>query len=157
MKRRELASWIGLATLAVAMLAVCGVVGWSLLPRERRLSLGPQTSFPTDQPKFLALDPSIYIFVVNLDGELVAWNAVAPTEGGYHYKWVPTNHRFEDPASGDKWCLDGTVVDQRFTPARTLDQYRLEVDQAGNVWLYPNQKILGTPAADAEPAACPNP
>jgi hypothetical protein len=155
LNRRELAGWIGLATLAIAVMAACAVVGWSLLPRERRLALGAQSLFPVDRPETRAVDPGIHVFVVNLRGQLFAWDMNAPVEKGTRcfYKWVPTNHRFEDPCSGDKWCLDGTVADDRNGPARTLDSYRLTVDANGIVWLYPDQLILGTPA----PANTPGP
>jgi hypothetical protein len=150
MKRRELAGWIGLATLGVALLALCAVVGWSLLPRERLLPLGLESSFPLDQPQPRALERGIRVFVVNLNGQLIAWDAQAPVSRGTRcfYKWVPTNHRFEDPCSGSKWCLDGTVADDRYGPVRTLDQFRLTVDRAGNVWLDPDKKLLGTPAVE---------
>jgi hypothetical protein len=153
MKKRELAGWIGLAALGVFLIALCAVVGWSLMPRERRLPLGSQVEFPVDEPQARALDPGIYVFIVNLRGELIAWDANAPVTKGIRclYKWVPTNHDFEDPCSGNKWCLDGTVADVRYGPVRTLDHYRLEVDSNGNVSLYPDRKILGTPAPENTP------
>ena len=145
MKKRELASWVGLAALGVFLIAVCGVVGWAIMPRERRLLLGAQAEFAVDKPQARALDPGIHLFVVNLRGQVIAWDAKAPVTKGTrcNYKWVPTNNRFEDPCSGSKWCLDGTVADDRYGPVRTLDQYRIKVDGSGNVWLYPGQKIQG--------------
>ena len=153
MRKRELASWVGLAALGVFLIALCAVVGWSILPRERRLPLGTQAEFPVDKPQARALDPGIHVFVVNLHGQLIAWDSKAPVTKGTrcNYKWVPTNHRFEDPCSGNKWCLDGTVADDRYGPVRTLDQYRVEVDSNGNVWLHPDQIVLGTPAPENTP------
>ena len=155
MKKRELAAWVGIAALGVFVLTVCGVVGWALVPRERRLSLGPRSSFPIDRPEYRALDTQVHVFVVNLHGELIAWDASAAVDRPCSLiKWVPANHRFEDPCTAGKWCLDGTVADSRIAPGsaiRRLDRYRLEVDEAGNVWLYPDQKTLGTPVATATP------
>ena len=53
MKRRELAGWIGLATLGVAMIALCAVVGWPLVPRERRLPLGTPAPENTPAPRIV--------------------------------------------------------------------------------------------------------
>src|SRR5258707_4782201 len=98
MKKRELARWVGLAALGVFLVALCGFVGWSLLPRERLLPLGPQSGFPTDRPEYRALDPGIYIFVVNLRGELFAWDANAPVDQPFsRISWGPTTFRVDDP------------------------------------------------------------
>src|SRR5258707_13830824 len=103
MKKRELARWVGLAALGVFLVALCGFVGWSLLPRERLLPLGPQSGFPTDRPEYRALDPGIYIFVVNLRGELFAWDSNAPVaQPSSCIRRVPTNFRFEDPPTAGK-------------------------------------------------------
>ena len=157
MKRREFLSCLGLGVLAATIIAFCVVVFYAVLPRETRLPLGPQTAFLPDQPVHLALDSRTDVFVVNLDGQLIAWDANSPVTGftRCYYKWVPTNHRFEDPCSGDKWCLDGAVADNRITPARTLDRYKLDVDGDGSVWLHPDQIISGTPFPDTVSRQCP--
>jgi hypothetical protein len=152
-KRRELAAWVGLAALGVFLMALCAVVGWSMLPREQLLPLGPQTNFPIDEPEYRAVDTQIHIFVINLHGELIAWDASAAVDQPCSLiKWVPTNNRFEDPCTAGKWCLDGAVADSWISPGsaiRTLDRFRLEVDRDGNVWLNPDQKIQGQPVPTA--------
>jgi hypothetical protein len=58
-------------------------------------------------------------------------------------RWVPINNRFEDPCSGNKWCLDGTIADNRNGAERMLDRYRVDMD--GTVWLRPEQLATGMP------------
>ena len=149
MKTRELAGWMWIAALCGTMTAIGAAVFWAAIPRERVIPLGYKSDFPIGQPVYRALDPDIVIYLVNLDGQLIAWDGHPPlAQPCSLIKWVPTTNRFEDPCSGDKWCLDGTIADSRYAVARTLDRYLLEVDHNNRVWLHTSQKIRGTSGPD---------
>ena len=150
--RRERLAYVFLAALAASALLICAGLGWAAVPRERRVRLGTVEEFPEGKPAHFALAEYPPVYGVRLAGTPVAWDARAPVEGRStrcRFVWVPTNNRFEDPCSGNKWCLDGTIADNRYGPSRTLDRYALIVDPDGQVWLRPDRVVLGSPQPGA--------
>ena len=144
---RTVLPWFWLSVALAAAVLICAALVWAAVPRQPRLALGPLRDLPTHQPEYRPLADNVAVYAVNLDGTPVAWDARAPVTGNRcRYRWVPTNNRFEDPCSGNKWCLDGTVADDRYGPVRTLDRYEVEVDRDGQVWLRPGRQATGTPA-----------
>ena len=144
-KGREIIGWIGLVTVCLTALVMCAALTWAAIPRERGLELGSVSDLPTGQPEHRALAIGT-IYLVNLNGTPIAWEARAPVEGTRCIiRWVPTTTRFEDPCSGNKWCLDGTMADNTYGADRTLDRYVLEVDADGTVWLQPLKQATGVP------------
>lgn len=135
-----------LATLAVAACAVCAVSVWFALPREPVIYLGQLEDFPPNQPVHRVLDADLAVYVVNLEGQLIAWDTQpALPRVCSRIKWITASNRFEDPCSGAKWCLDGTIADTRFVDVRSLDRYALEVTGDGAVYLHRFEKIAGSP------------
>jgi hypothetical protein len=146
---RESIGYLWLGTIGLTICLGFGLLVWFAQPQEPVILLGRLNDFQPNQPTYQALSTELAVYVVNLDGQLLAWDAwPALPKRCSQMAWVPFNHRFEDPCSGAKWCLDGTIADPRFDQVRSLDHYKVEITNAGEVWLYPAQKIEGTPWPD---------
>ncbi|MBF8283697.1 MAG: putative Quinol-cytochrome c reductase, iron-sulfur subunit (Rieske iron-sulfur protein) [Anaerolineales bacterium] len=113
----------------LAIIALAGVVVWATLPQPQIFDLGPIDSFRTDGPTrhliTLRDGKTIPLWSVR-DGEtwIVFDGYAGPCR--YQYRWVPTNHRFEDPCSGYKWAINGILLTYLPNPgkaARDLDRY----------------------------------
>jgi|DewCreStandDraft_5_1066085.scaffolds.fasta_scaffold00322_28 hypothetical protein len=148
MNRQEALACSCLAGMILALCALVAVSLWFALPREEVFSLGRVTDFPPGAPQYRVLRSDLAVYVVNLNGQLLAWDAQATAQYPYscRIKWVALNNRFEDPCSGAKWCADGALADLRFAGyARSLDLYPLEITVEGEVLLHPFRKVPGTP------------
>jgi hypothetical protein len=142
----------------VATFGFCAALTWAAIPREPAFDLGPAADFPLGQPARRAVTNGVEVYLVSMNGTPTAWDARAPLAGTRClYRWVPTNTRFEDPCSGNKWCLDGTIADDRAGAERTLDAYVLTVDDHGHVWLRPGRLATGTPMPDPPQSTARNP
>lgn len=148
MGRKEGMACSCLASIGLAVCVLAAFSLWFALPREEVFLLGRVADFPPGAPHYRALQPTLAVYVVNLDGQLLAWDAQATAQYPYscRIKWVALNNRFEDPCSGAKWCADGALADLRFAASATsLNLYPLEITGEGEVWLHPFRKVEGTP------------
>jgi hypothetical protein len=142
---RESLGCLWLATIGLTVCLGFGLFVWFVQPQEPVILLGQLNDFQPNQPVYQALSTDLAVYVVNLDGQLLAWDAwPALPKRCSRIEWVPFNHRFEDPCSAGKWCLDDTIADPRLDQVRSLDRYEVKITNAGEVWLYPVQKIEGT-------------
>lgn len=152
---REWLSCNFLAALAVAAGLLCAGAFWFALPREAAIRLGHISDFAPGPPHYRALRSDLAVFLVNRNGQLIAWDARPRVAGMCRIRWVGINNRFEDPCTGAKWCIDGSIADDRFGARQTLGQYTLEIEEGGEVFLHPSQKISGRPVSNAGGRARP--
>jgi hypothetical protein len=146
MNRNEGLAYSCLAGIGLALCALAAFSMWFALPREPVYILGHVGDFPPGEPQLRGLRPDLAVYVVNLDGRLLAWDAKPPLpQPCARIRWVEYSNRFEDPCSGAKWCADGSWADPRFTYARSLDLYPLEITDGGDVLLHAFRKIEGIP------------
>lgn len=96
------------------------------------------------EPMLRDVDSDLAVYLVQIDGEIRAWDASSPISR-CTFVWVAINRRFEDPCSGAKWCIDGTIVDRRHKDATTLRSYETELNSVGEILVYPLKRIAGDP------------
>jgi len=137
MNRREAALWVFLAGALMALLGLIVMVAIFANPQPPVVELGLLADFQAGAPPTPVVAGNRQLFVVNLDGELIVFDA-HDTHSKIHclIKWVPSNGRFEDPCGGSKFEIDGTWIEG---PApRGLDRYPVAIDSAGavtvNLW-----------------------
>lgn len=149
--RSRLTCLWGLGLLA-ALAAAAAVALFFALPREPVYRLGRLEAFLGGPPRYLALEPDLSVYVVDLGGRLVVWDAKAPVQGPRCIvRWVPFHHRFEDPCTGGKWCLDGRIADPTLPGIRELDALEVRVTENGEVRLYPWRRTPGPPLEETTP------
>lgn len=95
-------------------------------------------------PILRTVDRDIKVYLVRFDSALRAWDTSAPLSG-CRFVWEAFKRRFEDPCSGAKWCINGTIADLRFKDTTTLRGYEIELTAEGQVRVYPLKPIAGTP------------
>lgn len=110
--RREFLYALWAAAFLTLMVGVIAVSYLYLRPHTEPVSVGNVADLEADDPLFSAVDADRAVYVVQLDGEIKAWDASSPVSG-CRFSWVAFNHRFEEPCSGAKWCIDGTIADRR--------------------------------------------
>lgn len=121
LNRRELSAYIFLVALLIGAIGLGATLFWFSTPQTEYLSIGRLEDFPpSDSPYPISVD-DFHAFVVNTGLELIVFDAQTPHIVGVRLKWVPSNHRFEDPATGSKFSLYGEWIDG---PAmRNMDRY----------------------------------
>ncbi len=132
------------ATFIALIVSVAAVSYWYLRPHEEPVPVANDTDVETRVPLFRAIDDDLAIYIVRFDGELRAWDAASPVSN-CRFSWVAINRRFEDPCSGAKWCIDGTIADRRFKDATSLQSYEIDVHSNGQILVYPLRAIAGEP------------
>ena len=104
--------------------------------------VGALADFPPSEHPYSVTAGDKRLWLVNFDGELLAFNPRLVTFQGRRrcdVVWVPTNRRFEDPCSGAKLGLDGRWLDpsvavQAADEPHHLERYRVEVRE-GEIWI----------------------
>ncbi len=134
------------AAFIALIVSVAAVSYWYLRPHEEPVSVANVTDLEASDPLFRAIDADIAVYIVQFDGELRAWDAVSPVSK-CRFSWVDINRRFEDPCSGAKWCIDGTIADRRFRNATSLQSYEIDIHSNGQIVVYPLKVIAGEPLA----------
>ncbi len=130
------------AAFIALIIGAAAVSYWYLRPHEEPVPVANVTDLETRVPLFRAIDDDLAIYIVRFDGELRAWDAVSPVSK-CRFSWVVINHRFEDPCSGAKWCVDGTIADRRFRDATSLQSYEIDVRSNGQILVDPLKIIAG--------------
>jgi cytochrome b6-f complex iron-sulfur subunit len=127
--RREFLYYMGGASLALASTGVCAGLRW-FTSVQLRYPGDNSARFPLDVDTVLQkTDHPIWqsrsrIWLVNTEKGLLALNAKCVLHGVL-VKWVPANYRFECPACGSHYTLQGAFIDG---PARRgLDRFVVEV------------------------------
>jgi hypothetical protein len=134
--------WAG--SLVILILAVSGVSYWYSRPRLRPVSVANIEDLEISVPALRAVNRDVDVYLVRFDNDLRAWDAFSPLSG-CRFVWVAFNRRFEDPCSGAKWCIDGTIADLRFKDATTLRGYDTDLTPEGQIRVYPLKSIAGEP------------
>src|SRR5574341_1979576 len=153
--RREFAYYIFGAASCLMLLLLAGIVLWAALPKPQVFDLGPLESFRSDGPtrKLITLNDgsTLPLWVVHAEEKWSAFRGRIRTGSAWNceYKWVPTNHRFEDPCSGFKWALSGELLTyfDNLPPdwlvgLHDLDQYSTTI-QGGHLTVDANKIIHG--------------
>ena len=164
LSRREALNYALGASIALALAGSCGGLVWFLQQIPKKNVLGGVFTLnladvPVPQPEPVAFSEGL-CWLVNFDGGLLALDAHC-TFDQQLVKWAHVNQRFECPACGSKFRLDGSWIE--YAAPRDLDRYVLEVrtssraqttpssgapvsiDGAKEILLYTNSKILGKP------------
>ncbi|MEK9138959.1 MAG: hypothetical protein AAB393_17710 [Bacteroidota bacterium] len=146
--RREYLYALWGSALVVLIGAVIGASYWYAQPRSRPISVANIEDVAVSIPVLRAVNRDVDVYLVRFDNEFRAWDAFSPTSG-CRFIWVAFNRRFEDPCSGAKWCIDGTIADLRFKGATTLRGYETELPSDGQIRVYPLKSIAGVPLSPA--------
>jgi hypothetical protein len=155
--RREVTFYFLFASLLLLAVALVGIVFWAVTPPRNERPVGTLADFPpSDQPYYVGVGIT-GVWLVNVNGELLALNPQLGTFGGRmrcNVHWILTNNRFEDPCSGAKLRLDGIWLEPStsFQPThdpKGLERYKVEV-RNGEVWIdlavvTPGPAITGAP------------
>jgi len=128
--RREFLFYVGGASLALLAAGGCGLLARFLNPPLRGEKDGIFLLTHSEIPVLKSLP--VYMRESNsyinwLDSGLIALDAYCTSHPSYRQsvRWVPTNYRFECPACGSKYQLDGTYI--WGSAPRGLDRFTLEV------------------------------
>ncbi len=132
------------AAFITLIVSVAAVSYWYLRPHEEPVPVANVTDLEASDPLFRAINANLAVYIVQFDGELRAWDAVSPVST-CRFGWVAINRRFEDPCSGAKWCIDGSIADRRFKDATSLQSYEIDVHSNGQILVYPLKIIAGEP------------
>ncbi len=144
LSRREFLYILWAAAFIALIVSVAAVSYWYLRPHEEPVPVANVTDLEASDPLFRAIDADLAVYIVQFDGELRALDAVSPVSN-CRFSWVPINRRFEDPCSGAKWCIDGTIADRRFKDATSLQSYEIDVHSNGQILVYPLKVTGGEP------------
>jgi nitrite reductase/ring-hydroxylating ferredoxin subunit len=129
--RREFLFYLGGASAALFAAATCGGLYWFT---QQRLTYGRASGvflIESSRLPTTALNPVFQdeaeIWLVLSEGGLIALNARCVYDN-YIFKWIQNNQRYECPACGSKFRLDGTWIEG---PAnRDADRFPVEVRTA---------------------------
>lgn len=147
-KRREYSFYLLFAALLLLLFVAMAAAVWYLIPvNTTRVEVGPLHQYPvsTERP-YIA--KSAEAWIVNINGDLQAfsnltpykWPLISPEDEGCPVSWNNANSRFEDPCSGSKFRLDGTLIGSPAT--RDLDRLELTV-RKGKVYIETGRVELG--------------
>jgi hypothetical protein len=154
--RREAAYYFFGATVLTMLAALAGIFLWFALPRPQVFDLGPTDGFVINQPSYQGViarnGNTTSLVIVRLADQVLVFDRYA---GSCHYRyvWVPTNNRFEDPCSGYKWAINGTLLSyppEFSPPSRDLDQYETFVHD-GHLFVNLDKKQTGQIRAEQPP------
>ena len=142
--RREFLYILLGASMLIAALVALLVSGWFALPRNEPVRVASAEDVPSSRPLRVPVETDLVVYLHRTDSEIIVWDARAPIGSGCRIAWVMINDRFEDPCSGAKWCIDGSIADRRFENARSLTRVRSEVSPSGDILIYPLSRTPGT-------------
>ncbi len=132
------------AAFIALIVGVAAVSHWYLRPHEEPVPVANIADLEPGDPKLRDLDSDLPVYLVQIDGEIRAWDASSPISR-CTFVWVAFNRRFIDPCSGAKWCIDGTIADRRFKDATSLQSYEIDVKSSGEILVYPLKITAGEP------------
>ncbi len=132
------------AAFIALIVSVAAVSYWYLRPHEEPVPVANIADLEPGDPMLRGVDSDLAVYLVHIDGEIRAWDAISP-RSQCRFSWVPINNRFVDPCSGEKWCMDGTIADRRFRDATSLQSYEIDVHSNGQILVYPLKKFAGEP------------
>ena len=136
----------------VGLLAACAAAAasiWFFLPRSPDLVVVSVDELTSSAPVYVSIQPGLSVYAVKVDGGVAIWDAASPVSG-CRVHWVKLEGRFEDPCSGAKWCLDGSIADHRFREATTLTYYPAELSRDGDVLINPLELRHGSPLPQSQ-------
>jgi len=141
--RREAALWLFLAGGLLALMGLLTALTIYSYPRAPGITVGKLSDFPTGaEPKLVTANGMRFV-VVNLNGELIVYDAHDTHTFHCIIKWIPSEHHFEDPCSGSRFAINGTFISG---PApRDLDRYATTIDAGGNINVLLWKVYLGKP------------
>ncbi len=135
--------WSWLAAMVALWLVLLAATVRFMWPPVAPLYVGNVADFVEGVPQIVLLENDLAVYVVKLEGKMLIWDGRAPIWEGCRFVWEAPNNRFVDPCSGAKWCADGTLADVRYEQARTLDRHSTQVDEAGEIFVLPEQQVEG--------------
>jgi hypothetical protein len=144
------------AAFIALIMSVAAVSYWYLRPHEEPVPVANIADLEPGDPILRGVDSDLTVYLVQIDSEIRAWDSSSPVSR-CTFVWVAFNRRFEDPCSGAKWCIDGTIADRRHKDATTLRSYETELNSVGEILVYPLKGIAGEPLSPdawvSDPAA----
>jgi len=143
--RRELLMTSFLATVVLFAVGLIVALVWLLLPYKPLTTVGHVEDFPPAERPYNVTNDEIPIWLVNTGNEIFAFSKRTPDPEPWdcNYAWTLANGRFEDPCSGSKFALDGTLLEGPAT--RSLDRYEVTVLRNGRIHVSFDELILGQP------------
>ena len=155
--QREFSYYIFFSTAVLFLLFMIGLSAWflsSAMTPSSWIAVGQLSEFPPMdkqgevRPYKIEIAESTYIWLVNLDGEVslfspyttIRWLPVH-AELGCRFAWNRASGRFEDPCSGSKYRLDGTIIGGPAT--RDLDYYTVKIEGDGDILINVNELTAG--------------
>jgi hypothetical protein len=126
--RQELLYYFWIACTAFSVFGLFIFTIWFMLPSG---NFHPSKIFVIDSSEIppsgsVGLFPNGQFVLAHTDDDaLVALDIIVPGLGCFA-KWVPTNHRFEDPCVGHRFRLDGTYISGTDQP-RTLNRFGMTI------------------------------
>lgn len=142
--RREATLWMFIAVSLLALIGLLTMLGIFSYPRPQVVTIGKLSDFPAGaEPKWFYAGGT-QLYVVNVNGELIVFDAHDTHSRGCIIKWIPSNNLFEDPCAGSKYEIDGTALLDSPAP-RGLDRYTTIIDAGGNIMVILGPTIRGTP------------
>lgn len=133
---------ISIVVLAGAVLLFVSIALFSIrhfaMPRPDWAAAGPAADYPPgDSPYPLRINGAPLIWIVNIQGDILALSAKDPHPQGQVVEWSPEVKRFIDPLTGSNYWLDGSF-DTRFLPdgpaKMDLLRYPVKVED-GILWV----------------------
>lgn len=128
MNRREFLYYLLFATMAIFLVGLGTAATWYATPRIQtewvhRLDVA---DYPPSEIPYLIRENDHHFWLINIDGKFLALNPVSPDGWDCVHAWNMPNMRFENPCSGSKYALDGSLVESDV--ALGLETYPIEVD-----------------------------
>lgn len=145
LNRRAILMVIFLASMLLASVGALAALSAYLVPEEPCISIGMLADFPPrDRPYFVVIDHRP-VYVVNTGQELIVFDALTPYDPyRVMLKWVPSNHRYEDPLTGSKFALTGEYIEG--PASRNMDRYAYQVRADGALLIQPWRIAFGQEA-----------
>ena len=142
LSRREFLNILWVIAFILLIITCVGVSYWYIIPRAEPVQVANIANLIPYHPVLRSMDSNLSIYLVQFDGELRAWDVGSPVSGCI-FRWNGVNNRFEDPCSGAKWCIDGTIADRRIKDATSLQGYGIDVSSDGQILVDPQKVIRG--------------
>ena len=139
--------WAGALTAFIA--GIVAITYWYVRPHARAVSVANVLDLEAGSPILRDVGGDLVVYLVRINGEIRAWDAASPLSR-CRLIWVGFNQRFEDPCSGAKWCIDGSIADRRFRDATTLVGYETNLSSDGQVLVNSLKAIAGQPLSPDE-------
>jgi hypothetical protein len=144
LNRRSAGLLIFTASIFLSAVISLAVLSKYLVPDTPYVTLGNMARFPpSDSPYSVYASDGYSVFIVNTGTELIVLDAHTPHFTNWRMKWVPANHRFEDPVTGSKFSMTGEYLEGPAT--RNLDRFGYRILADGTLQLDPWEVTQGDP------------